>query len=294
MFDTKAVQNWLPVADYVGGKEHSVGHLMYARFITHFLNDLGLINFTEPFTHLFNQGVVGKDGSKMSKSRGNVVSIEDMVTQYGADTARMFISFATPPNHDMEWSDEGVAGIHRFLHRVWRIVCNVQEQSPDPVTDEKLKRVMHQTIQAVTKDMDRWQHNTAISRLMELTTAIQQAQSDHTGDTREACKTLLSLIAPFVPHIAEELWHRWGHTSSIHQTPWPTPDTKWITDKTIQVVVQVNGKMRGTIRVLRSLEKTAVIHKAQNNKRIAPLLEKRVIQRTIYVPNRLVNFVTEK
>lgn len=293
MFDAKSVQKWLPVSDYVGGKEHSVGHLMYARFICHFLNDLGLIDFTEPFTHLFNQGVVGKDGSKMSKSRGNVVSIEDMVTQYGADTARMFILFATPPDRDMEWSDEGVAGIHRFLHRVWRTIFEVQS-SPDQTPNKHLTRIMHQTIQAVTKDMERWQHNTAISRLMELTNAIQQTHTESNDDTHEACEILVSLIAPFAPHIAETLWQKLGHTSSVHRAPWPTYDPKLTTEQTMKVAIQVNGKKRDTITVPRSWEESDIVQKAQNSQRISQSLIDHTIQRTIYVPNRLVNFVTKE
>lgn len=293
IFDTRAVKNWLPVANYIGGKEHSVGHLMYARFICHFLNQLGMIDFTEPFTHLFNQGVVGKEGSKMSKSRGNVVSIEDMITQYGADTARLFVLFATPPDRDMEWSVDGVAGIHRFLNRVWRTIRDVKQQPEVQAIDEKLIRTTHQTIQAVTEDLDRWRHNTAISRLMELTNAIHQTQSDGLSTTREACETLVSLIAPFAPHLAEELWHQLGHTSSIHRSPWPTHNAGLATEQTLKVTIQVNGKLRDTIRVARSMAKSDVIDKAQNSQRVAMSLAQYGIQRTIYVPNRLVNFVTE-
>ncbi|MBT5829532.1 MAG: class I tRNA ligase family protein, partial [Candidatus Latescibacteria bacterium] len=230
--------------------------------------------------------------SKMSKSRGNVVSIEDMVTQYGADTARMFILFATPPDRDMEWSDKGVAGIHRFLHRVWRTISEVQS-SRDQTTNQKLTRIMHQTIQAVTKDMERWQHNTAISRLMELTHAIQQTQSDHTDDTREACETLISLIAPFAPHTAEALWQKLGHTSSVHRAPWPKHDPKLAAEQTIKIAIQVNGKKRDTITIPRSLDESDIVQKAQNSQRVAKSLTDHTVQQTIYVPNRLVNFVTK-
>ena len=292
MFDPNAVKNWLPVTNYIGGKEHSVGHLMYARFISHFLHDLGLINFTEPFTHLFNQGVVGKDGTKMSKSRGNIVSIEDMVTQYGADTARMFILFATPPDRDMEWSDEGVAGIHRFLHRVWRTVHDSQSSPQNQTTDENLTRTMHQTIETVTKDMERWQHNTAISRLMELTNAIHQTQSEKTGDTREACEILISLIAPFAPHIAETLWQKLGHTTSVHRSDWPSYDPNLTKEQTVEIAIQINGKKRDTITVPRASKESDIVHKAQTGERVTNALKGHNIQRTIYVPNRLVNFVT--
>lgn len=294
MFDPKAVKKWLPVTTYIGGKEHSVGHLMYARFICHFLHDLGLIHFTEPVTHLFTQGVVGKDGSKMSKSRGNVVSIENMVTQYGADTARMFILFATPPDRDMEWSDEGVAGIHRFLHRVWRTMSDSQSSPQNQTTDENLTRIMHQTIQAVTKDIERWQHNTAISRLMELTHAIQQTQSEDRGNTQEACEILVSLIAPFAPHMAETLWQKLGHTTSVHRSPWPNYDPQLTRQKTMEIAIQINGKKRDTITVPRTSVEPDIVHKAQTSQGIINALIDHSIQRIIYVPNRLVNFVTKR
>ena len=290
--DPQAVKDWLPVTHYIGGKEHAVGHLMYARFITHFLHDIGLINFTEPFTHVFNQGVVYKDGNKMSKSRGNVVSIEDMVTQYGADTARMFVLFATSPDRDMEWSNDGVVGIHRFLNRVWKMVSTIANSSHTHTLDNTLKRAMHQTIHAVTQDTTRMQYNTAISHLMAFATTIQQAQTDQKKGVREACETLLSLMAPFAPHITEDLWHQMGHTHSIHQTPWPTYDRHLATEQTIEIAIQINGKKRDAITIPITTSQTDIIHKAQNSHRVIVSLKNKAIQKTIYVPKRLVNFVT--
>ena len=294
IFDAEAVCKGMPVAHYIGGKEHGVGHLMYSRFITRFLNDMGLVNFVEPFTHLFNQGVVCKDGSKMSKSRGNVVSIEDMVAEYGADTARMFVLFATPPDRDMDWSEDGVEGIHRFLNRVWRIVSEEVETPPGQAVDEKVMRVMHQAIRSVTEDMVRFHYNTAISRLMELTTAIQQGQADGVGGLRVACETLVLLMAPFAPHIAEALWHRLGYSSSVHGAEWPTYDVDLVMEQTVEVAVQVNGKMRDAIQVQRSWAESDVIRTAHRSRRVSRHLGDRAIQRTVYVPNRLVNFVTKK
>lgn len=289
MFDPNTASTWMPVANYIGGKEHGVGHLMYARFITHFLHDLGLVPSKEPFTQLFNQGVVYKDGSKMSKSRGNVVSIENIVSQYGADTARMFVLFATAPDRDMEWNDEGVAGTHRFLNRVWRIVS--QEPYANQHIDPTLNRIVHQTIQAVTADMERFHYNTAISQIMELANAIQQAKQ--ISNIHPACEVLISLMAPFAPHISETLWQKLGHTFSIHQTPWPTHDPNQITEETIQIAIQVNGKIRDTIQVPRTSSQEDIIQTARQSQRISTHLHQQKIQRTIYVPNRLVNFVIE-
>lgn len=289
--DPGAVKNGMPIAHYIGGKEHGVGHLMYARFITHFLHNLGLVPFTEPFTHLFNQGVVYKDGSKMSKSRGNVVSIEHMTSQYGADTARMFVLFATSADRDMEWNDEGVAGIHRFLNRIWRIISQTENTHQTP--PNTLNRTMHKTIHTVTQDMERFQYNTAISRIMELANAIQEVQIHDDGNTFRACKTLVALLAPFAPHIAESLWQKLGQPFSIHETPWPKYDPTQITEEIVEVSIQINGKMRDTIQVSPFSNATDIINAAQQSKRVVSFLNNHQIQRTIYVPNRLVNFVTE-
>ena len=252
-FDPDAARRWAPVVNYIGGKEHAVGHLMYARFITRFLRDIGRVDFDEPFTHLFNQGVVYKDGAKMSKSKGNVVSVDDMVRKFGADTARVFVLFATPPERDMEWSDTGAEGIFRFLNRVWRAVVDGTGEAAGSAlsgNSEALVRTVHRTVLSVTADMDRMHYNTAISRLMELTTAIHQAgRSGERGAVREAREALVSMLAPFAPHIAEELWHRIGKPGSVHRASWPDYDARLAAEETVTVVVQVDGKVRDRFEV---------------------------------------------
>ena len=290
-FDPDAARRWLPVAYYIGGKEHATGHLMYARFITRFLKDIGQIDIAEPFTCLFNQGVVHKDGTKMSKSRGNAVSIEHMVETYGADTARVFVLFATPPDQDMTWSDSGAEGIFRFLNRVWRTVTS--EGMPTSSADPGLKRMVHRTIRAVTADMERLHHNTAISRLMELTTAIHRAVEQ--GAPRNAIdgarKTLVALLAPFAPHIAEDLWHRLGYATSVHRASWPAFDPDLATEPTATIAVQINGKTRDRIDMPRGSAQSEVERATAGRSRVQKHLAGRTVSRTIYVPDQLINFI---
>lgn len=287
-FDSESVHRWMPMAHYIGGKEHAVGHLMYARFITRFLKDIGHIDFSEPFTHLFNQGVVYKDGAKMSKSRGNVVSIEQMTQTYGADTARMFVLFATPTDRDMDWNDDGVQGIHRFLHRVWQAITG--DTSSQSAENGDLMKIAHRTIRAVTQDLERLHYNTAISRLMELTTAIQQ-QGASSEEIQHARETLVLLIAPFAPHIAESLWRHLGHTDSVHLTSWPTPNSALAARQTVSIAVQINGKTRDVFDAPHHVQEDDIIQVAKERKRIRKHLENHVVHRTVYVPNRLINFV---
>lgn len=289
-FDIDAVRRWLPVAHYIGGKEHAVGHLMYARFMTHFLKDIGLIPFEEPIKHLFNQGVVYKDGTKMSKSRGNVVSIEHMVKTYGADTARVFVLFATPPDRDMAWSDTGVEGIFRFLNRVYRLVTT-NNQPIGQRFNETLVRAIHRTICQVTTDLERLHYNTAISRLMELTNAIAQAMEKDISAMAiiQAKKTLVALMAPFAPHLSEALWQHLGHTQSVHCSPWPTYDPVWVQEKIM--TIQINGKTRDQVDFQSNPSQSDIEQMAIQRTRIKPYLVGKTVCKTIYVPNRLINFV---
>lgn len=291
-FDPELVRRWLPVAHYIGGKEHAVGHLLYARFMTRFLKDIGWVDIEEPFVRLFNQGVVYKDGAKMSKSKGNVVGVDEMVETYGADTARVFVLFATPPDRDMAWSDTGVKGIFRFLTRVWRAVLG-EEGSPGVEREEELVRVTHRTIQSVTEDLERMHFNTAISRLMELTTAIQQAVQaggNWTG-VREAREALVSILAPFAPHIAEELWRLLGKSGSVHRAPWPSCDPALAAEEVVTVVVQVNGKVRDRFQVPAGTPEEALRRRVEGRKRVQAHLRGRKVLRTVVIPGRLVNFV---
>jgi len=296
-FAPDAVRRWAPVVNYIGGKEHAVGHLMYARFITRFLKDIGRVDFDEPFIHLFNQGVVYKDGAKMSKSKGNVVSVNDMVQTYGADTARVFVLFATPPNRDMEWSDSGAEGIFRFLNRVWRAVADEVGEtagSPPCGDSETLDRAVHRTVRSVTADMDRMRYNTAISRLMELTTAIQQAlqSGGESAAVRQAREALVSMLAPFAPHIAEALWRQMGKPGSVHRLPWPDYDAHLAAEETVTVVVQVNGKVRDRFQAPAGTPDADLEAQATGRERVRAYLGRRAVRRAVVVPDRLVNFVT--
>ncbi len=265
--DPEQVAYWAPVDQYIGGIEHAVLHLLYARFFTKVLRDLGYIRISEPFERLLTQGMVLKDGAKMAKSKGNVVDPDDMIATYGADTTRLFLLFAAPPEKDLEWSDHGVAGAHRFLHRVWTLVHTLLpeiagvpayrgagEDLPPPLWE--LRHRVHRSIKRVTADIeDEFHFNTAIAAVMELVNHCYQALETLPRDAqalavwREAVEALLKLLHPMVPHLTEELWQALGMETSLHQTPWPEADPAALTEAAFTVVIQVNGKVRGEIRV---------------------------------------------
>ncbi|MGQ9689183.1 MAG: leucine--tRNA ligase [Desulfobaccales bacterium] len=265
ILDPVRVNYWSPVDQYIGGIEHAVLHLLYARFFTKVLRDLGYVNLAEPFTRLLTQGMVLKDGAKMAKSKGNVVDPNDMIQTYGADTTRLFLLFAAPPERDLEWSDQGVAGAHRFLHRIWTlthtILPDVKGVAPYQGTGADLppevfdfRRKVHQTIQKVTADIeDRFHFNTAIAATMELVNTFSQTLESLPRETftfqvwREALEVLLKLLNPMAPHIAEELWQTLGYQTSLQLQPWPTAQPEALVEATFTLVVQVNGKVRGKI-----------------------------------------------
>ena len=300
-----AVDYWMPVDQYIGGVEHAILHLMYARFFTKALYDAGMLSCLEPFTNLLTQGMVLKDGAKMSKSKGNVVSPEDTIEKYGADTTRLFILFASPPERDLEWSEQGVEGCHRFLNRVWRLVVDlvrwqdqVDEASPGlSASDRDLRYKVHYTIHKVTEDIEkRFNFNTAISAIMELVNTMYQYR-DSMGDkmnpqvVKESMESLILLLAPFAPHIAEELWEGTGHQGSVHQQPWPSWDETALKRSEIEIVIQVNGKVRDRIMVpvdipREDLEELAL---AQVRKSIG----KKQVVKVITVPRKLVNIVVK-
>ena len=310
-FDQKEADYWMPVDQYIGGIEHAVLHLLYARFITKVLYDAGLVKVQEPFKRLLAQGMVNKDGAKMSKSRGNVVTPDEIVERYGADTGRLFILFAAPPERDLDWSDQGVEGSYRFLKRVWRLV------EPGPVDDGTgagpgvgeiegnrgddveriLTRSIHGTIKKVTQDIEeRFNFNTAISAIMELVNdiyAYRRQAGDRFSDSlyREALTTTVLLLAPFVPHLAEEAWRRLGHRESVHLQPWPEYREEVLQVEQVEIVVQVNGKVRGRARVPAGSGEQDLIEAALKNRRISDLLKGKQVIKKITVPDRLVNFV---
>ncbi len=291
-FSKEKCQEWMPVDQYIGGIEHAILHLLYSRFFTKVLFDAGLSHVDEPFTNLLTQGMVIKDGAKMSKSKCNVVDPDEIIKKYGADTARMFILFAAPPTKELEWSDKSVEGCSRFLNRVKRLV---EEKSKDqsskskinPKSQDQITKKLHQTIKAVTEDIERFSFNTAIARLMELTNIIQETDP-------ESCvlSQLLILLAPFAPFTTEELWQKLGNKDSVHSQPWPTFDPKLIVETEITLPVQVNGKLRDTIKVVSDTSEAEIKDMAQKAEKVQKFLEGKTIHKIIYVPKRMVNIVT--
>ena len=304
-FESEAVDYWMPVDQYIGGIEHAVLHLLYARFFTKVLFDAELIKADEPFSRLLAQGMVYKDGAKMSKSKGNVVTPDEIVEKYGADTGRLFILFASPPEKDLDWNDQGVEGCHRFLRRIWRLVEECKEQFTvekgaveNSSSEIDLQRSVHATIKKVTFDIqERFNFNTAISAIMELVNAIyayrQSAESIDLNHAvlRDALEKTVLLLAPFAPHLAEESWHKLGYVESVHRQEWPTYDPEKLLVDQVEVVLQINGKVRGRVTVPAGCTEEQLIEEAHRNERIRELLAGREVVRVIAVPGRLVNIV---
>ena len=308
-FSKEAVDYWLPVDQYIGGIEHAILHLLYSRFFTKVLKDAGLVKFDEPFTNLLTQGMVIKDGSTMSKSKGNVVSPEEIIKKYGADTARIFILFAAPPERDLEWSDQGVEGSFRFLGRVWRIVYHYQDVLAQKVTQydpaeldeagKTLRRVLHTSIKKVTDDIEqRFNFNTAISAMMELVNALyaykEAAKEPHAGLIYETVSNLLKLLSPFVPHITEELWHGViSEEGSIHEEKWPKADKEAMKVDSVEIALQVNGKLKGRLVVPSAATKAELEKLALADEHIAGSVDTAKVVKVICVPGRLVNIVVK-
>jgi len=304
-FDRDKVNYWAPVDQYIGGIEHAILHLLYARFFTKVLRDAGMLDFDEPFTNLLTQGMVIKDGAKMSKSLGNVVSPEEIIEKYGADTARLFILFAAPVERDLDWSDQGVEGAFRFLNRVWRILLQFEgaiksapaDCDPSALTPEEteLRRVLHMTVKKVTEDVrDRFMFNTAISSIMELVNAFYAFQDKELSPAlaRETATMLLRMLAPFAPHITEELWARL-FTGSVHAEKWPAYDASALTQDEIEVVLQINGKVRDRVKIAADLDKEAMEQLVTELPRARELTEGKTIVKVVCVPGKLVNIVVK-
>jgi leucyl-tRNA synthetase len=302
-FKSDLANYWMPVNQYTGGVEHAILHLMYARFFTKVLADAGMINAQEPFARLFTQGMITKDGFKMSKSKGNVVPVDDMVDQYGADTARLFILFIGPPELDAEWSDAGVEGSARFLQRVWRLFDERVQLGEDaganrspgdyPPPDRALLRKAHQTVRRVTDDIARFHFNTAISAIMELVNAMTAYKENHgvTPVFNEVAHILVLLLAPIAPHITEELWHELGGDGSIHQQAWPRYDEALAAEDVITLVVQVNGKVRDRLDLPADVDEVTAKARALSSEKVTPYLNGQTPRQVVYVPGRLVNIV---
>lgn len=300
-FDKEKCDYWMQVDQYIGGIEHAILHLLYARFFTKVLHDAGMVTASEPFENLLCQGMVLKDGGKMSKSVGNVVSPEEIVSQYGADTARLFILFAAPPEKDLEWSERGVEGSYRFLKRVWSIVGTYHQLALHDNSLSKdelaLRRKLHQTIAKVTEDLDgKFAFNTAISAIMELVNDMYKFAEAHkeinANLKTEVLRNLLILLAPFVPHIIEELWQTL-HASekSVHEASWPVVDSSALVVDTVEIAVQVNGKLRATMEVSVSLQNNELEEKAKQLPVVQKFMEGKTIVKCIVIPKRIVNIV---
>jgi len=311
-FDPEKVRYWMPVDQYIGGVEHAILHLMYARFFTKVLHDLGLVPVDEPFTNLLTQGMVLKEGAKMSKSKGNVVSPEEIIEHYGADTARLFILFAAPPERDLDWSDQGVEGAYRFINRVWRLVQHVaavvreargaSAGNGDLRHEEReLRRATHRTIQKVTEDIrTRFNFNTAVSSIMELVNAMyhyteQVPQADwNPAVLRESVINLITLLAPFTPHLTEELWEVLGEAGSVHDQKWPAFDPAALVQEEIEVVVQVNGRLRDRLNVPAGISAGEMEGIVLAQPRVKDMLSDKDLVRVICVPGKLVNLVVRE
>jgi leucyl-tRNA synthetase len=291
-FDRRLVDYWCPVDQYIGGIDHATGHLLYSRFFVKVLNDLNLVGFREPFARLFHQGWVQFAGSKMSKSKGNVIGPDDLIEAYGADAVRLYILFMGPADQDMEWTDSGIEGMVRFVRRLWRIVLEVNDQTgraPESLPPTPLSRKAHETIARVSDDISRRFHfNTPIAAVMELVNELSRASDDPAA--RFAAETAVSLIQPYAPHVAEELWAQLGH-ERLWEHPWPRPDEAQLVRTTFELVVQVNGRVRDRLQVDADLSEDDLVEHAKASPRVQAHLDGKQIRQAIVVPGKLVNLV---
>jgi leucyl-tRNA synthetase len=299
-FEPKKLAYWMPVDQYTGGAEHATMHLFYARFFNKAIRDIGLVKFDEPFTRLFNQGTVVFGGAKMSKSRGNVVTPDDYVGKMGADTVRAYLMFVGPWDQGGGWDDSGISGIWRWLNRVWNLVLEEQKDAHlppiDQATENELRHRTHKTIKKVAEDLERFRFNTMIASLMEFTNYLAKVKEERSVANavwKETIKTLLLLLAPSVPHVAEELWEQTGHPYSIHTQSFPSWDEKLVAEEQFTLVIQVNGKLRDRVDVPVSITDSEVRELALNREKVKAYTDGKMIKDVIYVPGRLVNIVVK-
>jgi leucyl-tRNA synthetase len=307
-FDSKAAQYWFPIDQYIGGVEHAILHLIYSRFWTKFMRDLGMITNDEPIERLFTQGMVIKDGAKMSKNRGNVVTADETVERYGADAARLYSLFAGPPDRDLDWQDSGIEGIRKFLGRIYRFVLrNAHPEHPDwgasvpaelPPEARAIQRKLHQTIKRVTDDFQgRWHFNTCISAIMELMNTLHDAEDAIEKRAipipllAEAQRDLVLLLAPFAPYLAHELWETLGEKGSLLKAPWPKYDAALAKEEEVEIPVQVNGKLRGRVVVPADASQELVVASALADEKVKAAIAGKQIVKQIYVPGKLLNLV---
>ncbi len=299
-FDSAAVNRWLPVDQYIGGVEHAILHLLYARFINKVIYDLGLVSFKEPFARLFTQGMIIKDGAKMSKSKGNVVSPDELIQRYGADTVRLYTLFMGPPERDAEWQDQGVEGAYRFLGRLWRLATPAQKigfeaGEGEALPEEEIRFRLHRTIKKVTEDLEGDFHfNTAVSACMEFLNSLYRFRPRSEGEKklfRESLETLLLLLAPFIPHLAEELWERMGHSGTIFREVWPAYEPEALQREEEEIVIQVAGRVRSSLRVRREIREEELKTLVLQNRKVQEWVNGKEVKKVIVVPHRLVNVV---
>ncbi len=304
IFDSEVVNKWMPVDQYIGGVEHAIMHLLYSRFFIKAFNDMGLVDFKEPFKNLLTQGMVLKEGSKMSKSKGNVVSPLEIIEEYGADTARLFVLFAAPPERDLDWSEQGVEGCYRFLNRVYRLVDELSEIAKSDVKideltkeDKAMRYTIHATLKKVTEDLsEKFGFNTAISSLMELINEMykyKELDNRNNAVIKEGIETIVTILAPFTPHIGEELWTMIGKEGSIFDISWPKYDESALVKDEVEVVVQVNGKVRGKLTVGANVSREEMQELAIADEKIKALVEGKTIVKVVAVPKKLVNIVVK-
>jgi leucyl-tRNA synthetase len=306
-FDSAKVRYWFPIDQYIGGVEHAILHLIYSRFWTKVMRDLGLIDNDEPARRLFTQGMVIKDGAKMSKSKGNVISPDDMVGRYGADATRMYALFAAPPDRDLDWQEDGVAGVSRFLARVWRLVTKyapvvraAQSQSKTQEGRSPLRRKLHQTIAKITLDFEgRWHFNTCVAAIMELVNDIQAADAQlAAGEVpvpviRELLRTLVLLLAPFAPYLAAELWAELGEQGAVLRASWPVSDPELAKEDEIEIPVQINGKLVSVVRVPAGADAKTIEAAALADEKVQSRTAGKTIAKIIVVPGRATNLVVK-
>jgi leucyl-tRNA synthetase len=301
-FGRDAVRYWFPVDIYIGGVEHAVLHLIYMRFFSKMMRDLGLVEFDEPVTQLFTQGMVIKDGAKMSKSLGNTVSPDQIVNEYGADALRLFIQFCAPPEGELDWNQKGLEGCSRFLNRFWRIALRFAPALSEvtlmkgELSDRSrlLRRKLHQTIRKVTEDLERVHQNTAVAAIMELLNSLYEyvdREDPEPAVMKEVLSQMTLLLSPFSPHIAEEVWQRLGHEDMLVSAGWPEFDEDLAREEEVQIVVQVNGKVRSKFNAPADISQENLEKAALSDERIVAYLEGKTVRKVIVVPKKLVNVV---
>ena len=303
-FSRELVNKWMPVDQYIGGVEHAIMHLLYARFFVKALKSMGMLDFDEPFKNLLTQGMVLMDGSKMSKSKGNTVSPIEIINKYGADTARLFVLFAAPPERDLDWSEQGVEGCFRFINRVYRLVDELAEVAKSnaevkAVTkeDKAMRLVIHSTLKKVTADLsEKFGFNTAIAALMELINEMykyKELDTRNDGIIREGIETIVTILAPFTPHVGEELWTMIGKEGSVFDISWPKYDEKALVQDEIEVIVQVNGKLRDKISMDANIAREDMEKVALESEKVKAAIEGKNVVKVIAVPKKLVNIVVK-